>query len=133
MKRPNDRGDRDAGKLEIESHGFQVECFSRLPYSTVHLRDQCAQRPKPIAPGDPARRIADQQSQIRLETAIYRLMQRQRQWGGRRDPGRNAALELAPLTEERGLGQTDQENDAFDCEAHGGVSPWFSLYRGETV
>src|ERR1700722_17236286 len=128
MKRTSDRGDRDAGKVEVESHGFQVKCFIRLPCPTVQLRHQRAQRPQTLASSGLARRIARQQSQVRLQTTNDRLTQRQRQRGGGRNSGWNAALELILLTDGCRSTHHDQEK-ASNCESHGVVSPRFLPYR----
>ena len=97
MKRTDDRGDRDSGKVEIESHGFQVECFIRLPCSAAKLRDQRAQRLKTLASGALGRRIAEQQAQIRLQAALDRIVQRERQWRRRWGTCGHAAPKLSLL------------------------------------
>ena len=63
----------------------------------AELRDQRAQRLKTLASGALGRRIAEQQAQIRLQAALDRIVQRERQWRQRWDTCGHAALKLSLL------------------------------------
>ena len=76
MKRTNDGGDGNSRKVEVESYSLQVELLNRLAHPAVQLRQQSAQCPKTLTSGGFVLRIANQQSQIRLQTTLDRLVKR---------------------------------------------------------
>ena len=84
---------------------LQADLFHRFAGLSVELRQESAQRLEPLAAGRLTRRIADQQSKIRLQTAIDRVVKGQSQGCGRCGPPRDAALELALLGEYLGNGE----------------------------
>ena len=101
------------GNFEIESDGFQAKLLYRLAGLGVKLRQQRAQRMEPLAARAFTCRIADQQSQIRFQAAIDRVVKRESERCRRCGAHGDAALELARLAERRESGEKEQDQESL--------------------
>src|ERR1700722_5605921 len=115
MERADNGREGDSRDCEIESDRFQIElldCFAGL---SVGLWQKRTQGLEPLAASGLIRRIADQQTQIRLQTAIDCALKRESQRCRRYRPCRNAALELALLASHC---ESGQESQGRSCKSH---------------
>src|ERR1700691_4573508 len=97
MKRPEDCGNGDSREREIESKRFQANLFHCFAALSMDLRQKSAQRLEPLAADGFTCGIAHQQTQIRLQAPIDRVVKGKSHRRGRHGSPGHTALKLALL------------------------------------